>query len=421
MNLFKIILFLSFTFQAVINACTLGEFQQVAGSPFAAGSGPITIEYSPITTAGNLFAATANNGSNNVSVYSVNQTTGAFTSVGAAVAAGTNPTGIAYSPIVSGNLFAAVSNGISDNVSVYTVNQTSGVFTPIQTIAAGVRAFDIAFSPLTTTGTLFAAVPNSGGNNISVYSVNTASGIFTAVPGSPFPNGTGPTTLEFSPIINGNLFAATSNFVSNTVSIFLVNQSTGALTLVGDFAAGAGTDGVAFSPIVCDSLLFLGAVNSTANTVSVYTVNPNTGALTQVAGSPFPTGTLPSDIDFSPLVAGGLFAGIVNIGSNNISVYNVCLVGSPIIVKALQIKNVFLTQIDLVNAIKLQLPSNSTAVNFLVFRDPALTNLAGTISASGCLRFFDHNQRPCVTTTYFIVAVDACGNRSAPLAVTITP
>jgi 6-phosphogluconolactonase (cycloisomerase 2 family) len=152
-----------------------GSFQEITGSPFAAGSEPATIAYSPIVS-GNLFAAVPNYGNNTISVYLVNQTTGAFTPVpGSPFATGSQPAWQVFSPVVSGNLFAAVINYNDNTVSVYSVNQTTGAFTP--------------------------------------------------VPGSPFATGLGPFAVQFSPVVSGNLFAAIANSLDNTISVYEVNQT----------------------------------------------------------------------------------------------------------------------------------------------------------------------------------------------------
>jgi len=300
-----------------------GVFTQVAGSPFATGTSPYSVAFSP-SVSGNLFAAVANPNSKNVSVYAVNQSTGVFTQVaGSPFATGTSPYSVAFSPSVSGNLFAAVANPNSKNVSVYSVNQSTGVFTQVagSPFATGSFPVSVAFSP-SVSGNLFAAVANSGDNTVSVYSVNQSTGVFTQVAGSPFATGAGPQSVAFSPSVSGNLFAAVANSGDSTVSVYAVNQSTGVFTQVAGspFATGAGPQSVAFSPSVSGNL-FAAVANFDDNTVSVYAVNQSTGAFTQVAGSPFATGTVPHSVAFSPSVSGNLFAAVANSGDNTVSVY----------------------------------------------------------------------------------------------------
>lgn len=306
-----------------------GSFQMVAGSPFPAGSGPGWVTYSPIVQ-GNIFAAVSNYYANNVTVYTVNTTTGVLTQIpGSPFLTGSTPATVAYTPIVQENVFAAVPNYNDNSLSVYVVNQSTGSLTPVagSPFSAGPGPYDIAFSPIVQ-GNLFAGVPNFNGNSASMYLVNQSTGQLTQVPGSPFPTGSAPYGLSLSPVASGNLFAATTNFNDGTITVFLVDQSTGTLTQVpgSPFSTGSGSGsnpiGIAYSPLAFERL-FLAVTNSADSTVSIYLVNQATGALTQVPGSPFATGTNPNTVTFSPYVLGYLFAAVANFNDNTVSVYQV--------------------------------------------------------------------------------------------------
>ena len=67
---------------------TTGALSEVAGSPFAAGSFPSSVAVAP---SGKIVYVS---GGNNISAYTINATTGALTSIGTAVAAGTLPNSI---------------------------------------------------------------------------------------------------------------------------------------------------------------------------------------------------------------------------------------------------------------------------------------------------------------------------------------
>ena len=152
---------------------------------------------------------------------------------------------------MSGNLFAAVPNYNDQTISVYSVDQTTGAFTQVagSPFATGVNPAWQAFSPLVAGG-LFAAVINFNDNTVSVYSVDQTSGAFTAIAGSPFPTGSAPYTVAYSPVSSGNLFAAIPNSDGANVSVYSVDQTTGAFTEVAGspFAAGNGPYTVVFSP-----------------------------------------------------------------------------------------------------------------------------------------------------------------------------
>jgi 6-phosphogluconolactonase (cycloisomerase 2 family) len=72
----------------------------------------------------------ANADSGDVSMYTINATTGALTSIGT-IAAGTLPKSVAVDP--SGK-FAYVANNFSNSISMYTVDATTGALTLIGTI-----------------------------------------------------------------------------------------------------------------------------------------------------------------------------------------------------------------------------------------------------------------------------------------------
>jgi 6-phosphogluconolactonase (cycloisomerase 2 family) len=71
-----------------------------------------------------------NVGSNDVSMYTINATTGVLTSIGV-MATGTNPVSIAVDPT---GKFAYVANSGSNNLSMYSINGATGALTPLGTI-----------------------------------------------------------------------------------------------------------------------------------------------------------------------------------------------------------------------------------------------------------------------------------------------
>ncbi|MGA7092411.1 MAG: beta-propeller fold lactonase family protein, partial [Candidatus Cybelea sp.] len=80
--------------------------------------------------------------------------------------------------------FAYVANYGSNDVSAYTINATSGALTPVtgSPFGAGTQAYDVAIDP----DGKFAYVTNYGSNNVSAYTINATSGALTPVTGSPF-------------------------------------------------------------------------------------------------------------------------------------------------------------------------------------------------------------------------------------------
>jgi uncharacterized repeat protein (TIGR01451 family) len=112
---------------------------------------------------------------------------------------------------------------------------------------------------------------------------------YALVPGSPFTTGSGSRAIAFSP--DGE-FIATANGGANTVSVFSVGADGVPTPIAGSpFTTNAPgkTNGqfpqsVAYSP----SGQLLATANWSSNTISVFTVDGTTGALTPLPGSPFP-------------------------------------------------------------------------------------------------------------------------------------
>jgi YVTN family beta-propeller protein len=80
----------------------------------------------------------------------------------------------------------------------------------------------------------------------------------------------------------------------------------------------------------------------------------------------------------------------------------------------------FLTQSEVSNVIYWNPPNAGEApATYLIYRDPALTNLVGVVNATSKLEFID-NLTTCKkkNSTYYIVSEDVVGNRSTPLILT---
>ena len=135
-------------------------------------------------------------------------------------------------------------------------------------------------------------------NTVSGFSV-ASNGTLTKVAGSPFATGGVGNQSGFDAsnriksTIAGN-FLFVSNTVSNDVSVFSINASTGTLNLVAGspFATGGSGDffGIALSPT--PNGMFLMAANSGSNNLTVFSI-ATSGALTPIVGSPFPALSTP--------------------------------------------------------------------------------------------------------------------------------
>jgi len=184
--------------------------------------------------------------------------------------------------------FVYVANEGSTNVSGYTLNATTGALTAISgsPFAAGLVPFSVAVDP---TGK-FAYVANEGSNDVSGFTINATTGALTAISGSPFAAGSNPVSVAVDPT---GKFAYVANF-SNNVSAYTINASTGALTAISGspFAAGFTPHSVTVDP----AGKFAYVANNLSNNISGYTINATTGALTAITGSPFAAGRGPISV-----------------------------------------------------------------------------------------------------------------------------
>jgi 6-phosphogluconolactonase len=98
----------------VITACGGGDISPVVDT----GSYTVFITVAP----SGKFAYAANWGSNNISVYTIDSTTGTLTA-GAAVAAGANPVSVSVDPL---GKFIYAANETDSTISVYKINTATG-------------------------------------------------------------------------------------------------------------------------------------------------------------------------------------------------------------------------------------------------------------------------------------------------------
>jgi 6-phosphogluconolactonase (cycloisomerase 2 family) len=263
-----------------------------------------------------------------LSVYGINLSNGTLSTVGSSVGTGAAPAAIAITPALDA-LFVA--NSGSNDISSYTTNSDGSLAAVSGTTKAGNTPMGLAIDP----GGKFLFVANQGSSNISAFTIGTG-GALTAVPGSPFttipvglsyPNGTLPVGVAVS---GSGKFLYVANQLSNFVSVFSINSTSGALTAsrVAFYATGDSPSGLGISPN--GGFLYVMNAAATSNNVSAFAIcdivvtsclNPTSpdGTLTPVAGSPFAAGLGPVAIAFDLNFD---FAYVVDKGSNTISQYS---------------------------------------------------------------------------------------------------
>jgi len=273
-------------------------------------------------TASYLYVSNFDPSSNSISGFAVDPNSGNLTPLpGFPIATPANPYRLAVSP---SNKFLYLANVSTSSIPVYSIDPSTGALTQItgSPFSAGPGMSWVVLDP----SGRFAYVNSSGSNSVYAYTVDANTGALTAVPGSPFvAQRTGrdePGALAIDPA-GKFLFAA--NYRTNTLCVFTINATTGALTQIpgSPFPTG-NTPG---SGTTDPSGRFFYLTNSYSNDVSAYTIDPNTGALTPIPGSPFPTGPYTGlETAYPTTIAvdrNGHYAYVTNEAAGSISIFSI--------------------------------------------------------------------------------------------------
>lgn len=289
-----------------VNATT-GSLTAV-GTPIATGISPASLTTRP----DGRYVYVANADSNSISAYANDN--GALTPVVG------SPFGTAGAP----NVVAAAAGGRfvysiqSDNVVTHAINQATGALTDVQTIAAGVAPQSVAISH--TNRCLFAA--NNGSNNLHAFAVNPVSGGLTNVTGSPYAVGDLPNEVIVHP---SGRFVYVVNDGDNTVSAFLINTSAAtpcALAALPGSPYSAGPAAFGLISIAAEpSGRYVYAVNEASDSVSIFSVNQSTGALT-LQGVPVVVGTS-ADAVYTEPSGRFLYVSRQSTGSQELATYTI--------------------------------------------------------------------------------------------------
>jgi 6-phosphogluconolactonase len=261
---------------------TTGALTAVPGSPIAAGTDPQALAVLQFAGADTLYVANA--GSNNVSAYTIDSSTGALTEQqGSPVAVGGSPTSIVLD--FNGGLGVAyvANHGGSNDISAFFMDLTPVPGSPFH---ADGSPLSLALGPQGRF--LYSANPDAKNPSISGFSVDLSSGALTPLSGSPF-------------LIPVSHYIATDQtgaylYVTLGASIvgYAIDATTGALTQLQGFPVATGAN--AYSITVDPTNRILYVANYGAANVSGFTLDASTGALTPMRGSPFPTGDHPGFI-----------------------------------------------------------------------------------------------------------------------------
>jgi YVTN family beta-propeller protein len=267
------------------------------------------------------FAYVANVGcsvSGYVSMYTINPTTGALASIGPPVPSqDISADSVTVDPSGKFAYVTSIGDEFSSDgsVAMYTINATTGALTSIGAISGNCPGLCVPLSVTVDPSGKFAYVPNGDGvtpNSVAMYTINATTGALTSI---------GKTAVEgFAASVavgpSGKFaYVATSGTGSaGSVSTYTINATTGALTSIGTIAAGTNP----VSMVVVPAGKFAYVANSSSSDVSMYAINVTTGALTSIGT--IAAGTNPGSIVVDPT---GKFAYVANFTSNDVSMYTI--------------------------------------------------------------------------------------------------
>ena len=229
-----------------------------------------TILASDIATAGAAMVTVLNpgpgGGTSNVAYFTITSPTASLALSGTVRATGSLPQSVIVADFNSdGKLDLASANSGSDTVSVFLGNG-DGTFQTRRDLAAGTKPRSVVAGDFNGDGKLDLAVSNGGANTISILLGN---GDGTFGTHTDFATGTQPTVLvagDFNG--DGKLDVAVANFKSNNVSVLLGNGD-GTFQAHVDYGAGLGAGSLVAGDFNGDGKPDLACANFKANTVSI--------------------------------------------------------------------------------------------------------------------------------------------------------
>jgi 6-phosphogluconolactonase (cycloisomerase 2 family) len=138
-------------------------------------------------------------------------------------------------------------------------------------------------------------------SSISVYQISPTTGILTPTPGSPFRSFDLGISANLTVDGNGKFLYVGQSFSTSPVVAFSINQTNGALT---EISGSPFTLGVSVLQADPNGNFLLGIADNTGTSgdkhISVFSINQTTGAPTAVSGSPFATVSVPFALAVHP-------------------------------------------------------------------------------------------------------------------------
>jgi 6-phosphogluconolactonase (cycloisomerase 2 family) len=249
------------------------------GSPFAAGTGTVA---AGADSAGKFVYAA--NQDKTVNAYTINRADGSLVTVNS-YATGTTPVWVAVDP---GGRFVYVVNGGSNDISGFAINTSTGALTAVSGPAIAVTATPLRATVDPSGRFLYVALGTGGTEIFKINSDGTLTVVRT-VPAAPCAASDAVALDDSSRFV----FVADG---STGICNYAVNASTGDLTLITLAVIPAGANPVAVATGGKGKFLF--AANKGSSNLSGFLINVD-GTLTAMP-SPFSVGSAPVDVTVDP-------------------------------------------------------------------------------------------------------------------------
>lgn len=263
-----------------------GVLTQLAGSPYAVGSGAQSLVIHP--SGKFLYVANPGQGENDVSLFTINSD-GSVAENGSRTPVGTLPFLLA---IDAAGSYLYVANALSNNISVFSITSGTGVLA-----AVNGSPFAINLSPksmqLSPSGNfLYVSAPSSPTGVIAVFSL--AAGVPTLVSLTNTADND-PSGIAIDP---GGAYLYTANATANSISIYSL-ASSGALTEVPQSPL-ADTSQHPVALILDPAGKYLYVANQGSGNIASYSITSGTGFPVAITASPFGSETQPSFLAADP-------------------------------------------------------------------------------------------------------------------------
>jgi 6-phosphogluconolactonase (cycloisomerase 2 family) len=279
-----------------------GVLTALAGSPFEAGNGVEAIALHPTKK----FLYAINEGSSDISQFSIS-TLGAITENNPAGRTPVTPGGTSpkFLVIDAAGGFMYVGNIASNNISVFSIDPSSGALTQVPAPASKVctgSPFQIGMTPLNMAlspagNVLYVTGGGSGQQGIiQIFDLSAiANGCMTAIAGPAVPPGRSPVGLVIN---SGGSILYTANRLDNTISGYSI-ATDGSLSLISGFPLSVSGLSGPDAMLIDNSGKYLYVANGLSNNLTALSISSG-GALTLLGNSPFGTASQPNFIASDP-------------------------------------------------------------------------------------------------------------------------